>query len=105
MRVYLLRCVDEMDAPLSGLTLTHILLEKLKIMDADTNQRWLLTGFGVVIGGSCEQGSDESAEQSLSTSPGVVNELEEAEIEWQLLLRDAAMQPQPGLQKRPEAIG
>jgi hypothetical protein len=34
-----------------------------------------------------------------------VNELEEAEIERQLLLRDTAMRPQPGSQKRPEAIG
>jgi hypothetical protein len=33
-----------------------------------------------------------------------VNELEEAEIERQLLLRNAAMRPQPGSQKRPEAL-
>jgi hypothetical protein len=41
---------------------------------------WLLSGFRVVIGGSCDQGSDEGAEQSLSALPGVVDELEEAEI-------------------------
>jgi hypothetical protein len=52
---------------------------------------WLLTGFGVVIGGSCEQGSDESAEQSLSASPGVVDELEKSEIDRQLLLRDSVL--------------
>ena len=33
-----------------------------------------------------------------------MNELEEAEIERQLLLRDTAMRPQPGSQKRPEAL-
>ena len=33
-----------------------------------------------------------------------MNELEEAEIERQLLLRDAAMRPQPGSQQRPEAL-
>jgi hypothetical protein len=45
----------------------------------------LLTGFGVVIGGSCDQGSDECVEQSLSASPSVVDELEESEIDGQLL--------------------
>ena len=33
-----------------------------------------------------------------------MNELKEAEIERQLLLRDTAMRPQPGSQKRPEAL-
>ena len=33
-----------------------------------------------------------------------MNELEEAEIERQLLLRDTAMRPQPGSQERPEAL-
>ena len=33
-----------------------------------------------------------------------MNELEEAEIERQLLLRDAAMRPQPGAQQRPKAF-
>jgi hypothetical protein len=47
---------------------------------------WLLSGFGVVIGGSCDQGSDEGAEQSLSPPPGVVDELKEAKVGGQLLL-------------------
>jgi hypothetical protein len=46
----------------------------------------LLSGFGVVIGGSCDQGSDEGAEQSLSPPPGVVDELKEAKVGGQLLL-------------------
>jgi hypothetical protein len=54
-----------------------------------------LPGFGVVIGGSCDQGSDEGAEQSLSASPGVVDELEEAQVGGQLLLRDPAMRTAP----------
>jgi hypothetical protein len=33
-----------------------------------------------------------------------VNELEEAEIERQLFLRDAAMRAQPRAQQRPEAL-
>ena len=33
-----------------------------------------------------------------------MNELEEAEMERQLLLRDTAMRPQPGSQEQPEAL-
>ena len=59
----------------------------------------LLPGFGVVIGGSCDQGSNKSAEQSLSASPGVVDELEESEINGQLLLRETAVRTEPGAQQ------
>src|SRR5688500_20328366 len=34
-----------------------------------------------------------------------MDELDEAEIGRQLLLRDAAVRPQPGTQQRPEALG
>jgi hypothetical protein len=61
--------------------------------------QWLLTGFGVVSGGSCDQGSEESAEQSLSASTGVVDDLEEAEIGGPLVLRDTAMPTQPRAQQ------
>ena len=40
----------------------------------------LLSGFGVVSIGLRDQGGDESAEQGLSASPGIVDELEEAEV-------------------------
>jgi hypothetical protein len=42
------------------------------------------------------QASDEGAEERLSAAAGVVDGLEEAEIGWQLLLRDAPVWPQPG---------
>jgi hypothetical protein len=58
----------------------------------------------VVTGGSCEQSSDESVEQSLSASPSVVDELEESEIDGQLVLRDTAVRTEPGAQQRPEAF-
>src|SRR3954462_2570898 len=47
---------------------------------------------------------DQGAEQSLSPSAGIVNELEKPEIERQLLLGDAAMRSQPGSQERPETL-
>jgi hypothetical protein len=56
-------------------------------------QTRLLSGSRVVIVGSCDQGSDEGAEQGLSPTAGVVDELEEAEIGGQLLLGDTAMWP------------
>ena len=58
----------------------------------------------MVTGGSCEQSSDESVEQSFSASPSVVDELEESEIDGQLLLRDTAVRTEPGAQQRPEAL-
>ena len=40
---------------------------------------------------SRDQGGDEGSEKGFSASTGVVDELEEAEIEGQLLLRYAAV--------------
>ena len=47
----------------------------------------------------CDQGGDEGAEQGLATTARVVDELEEAEIERQLVLGDAAVRAQPGAQQ------
>src|SRR3954453_10011714 len=68
------------------------------------NRLWLLSGFGVVSVGLGNQGGDEGAEECFAAAAGVVDELEEAEIGGQLLLRDAAMRPQPRAQQRPEAL-
>ena len=47
-------------------------------------------------GASHDQSRDEGAEESFAPAPGVVHELEEAEIQRQLLLRDTSVWPQPG---------
>src|SRR4051795_8427527 len=52
-----------------------------------------------------DQTRDEGAEQSLAPAASVVDELEEAEIERQLLLRDAPVRAQPGAQQGPQALG
>ena len=51
---------------------------------------------------SCNQGCDEGAEQGFAAPGRVVHELKEAEIERQLLLRDAPVQAQAGAQQRPD---
>jgi len=53
---------------------------------------------------SRDQAGDEGAKQGFATSPSIVHELEEAEVERQLVLRDAPMRSQPGAQQRPEAL-
>src|SRR6476469_8387250 len=45
------------------------------------------------VGASCYQGGDKFAEQGFAAAAGVMHELEEAEIERQLLLRDASVRP------------
>jgi len=62
---------------------------------------WFLLGFGVVTGPSRNQARDKGAEQGFAASACVVHELEEAEIERQLVLRDAAVRSQPGAQQGP----
>src|SRR3954451_20523624 len=74
-------------------------------VDDVTNPSWLLSGFGVVGMGLPDQTRDEGAEQSLAPAASVVDELEEAEMERQLLLRDAPVRAQPGGQQGPEALG
>src|SRR4051795_2313002 len=63
-----------------------------------------LMGFQGGEVGSCDQSGDEGFEQGFAASACVVHELEEAEIERQLVLRDAAVRAQPGAQQRPEAL-
>jgi hypothetical protein len=60
---------------------------KLIILDPDLRAH---LGFWGDDGLSRDQGGDEGSEKSFSASAGVVDELEEAETEGQLLLRDAA---------------
>src|SRR4051812_12803663 len=48
----------------------------------------LLSGFRVVAGPSGDEARDEGAEESFAPAAHVMYELEEAEIERQLLLRD-----------------
>ncbi len=57
-----------------------------------------------VVSSSRNQAGDEGAQQGFATSASVVYELEEAEVEWQLVLRDAPMRAKPGAQQRPEAF-
>jgi len=64
--------------------------------------KWLLLGSGVVVSSSRNQAGDKRAEQGFATSPSIVHELEEAEVEWQLVLRDASVRAQPGAQQRPK---
>src|SRR5215218_9510686 len=50
---------------------------------------------------SPDQSRGEGAEQGSAATAGVVHELEEAEIERQLLLRDAPVRAEPGAQQGP----
>ena len=67
--------------------------ETLAKYDQKTEALVGLRGDG---GTSHDQSRDESAKESFASAAGVVHELEEAEIERQLLLRDAPVWPQPG---------
>jgi len=57
-------------------------------------------GFGLLA----KKQPQEGPEESLSAISRVVNELEEAEVEGETFLRDAAVRPQPGAQQGPEAL-
>src|SRR4051812_2819621 len=46
----------------------------------------LFVGSGVMVRVSPHQSCEEGAEESFAAAPGVVHELEEAEVKWQLLL-------------------
>jgi len=61
-------------------------------------------GSGVVVSSSRNQAGDEGAQQGFDASARVMHELEEAEVERQLVLRDAPVRAQPGAQQRPEAF-
>src|SRR3954453_22513913 len=59
-------------------------------------KRMALIEFRGDGGRSHDQSRDKGAKESFAPAPGVVHELEEAEIQRQLLLRDAPVWPQPG---------
>src|SRR5829696_3959602 len=61
-----------------------------------------LAGFRGGGAGSRNQACDKGAEQGSPTPARVVHELEEAEIERQLVLRDAPVRAEPGAQQGPE---
>src|SRR3954451_14562691 len=63
-----------------------------------------LVGFRGVGSASCDQGSDERAKQGFAATACVVHELEEAQIERQLLLRDPPVRAEPGAQQGPEPL-
>src|SRR5215203_3832285 len=61
-----------------------------------------LVGFRGGGAGSRNQACDKGAEQGSPTPARVVHELEEAEIERQLVLRETAVRAEPGAQQGPE---
>src|SRR5215213_1033937 len=61
-----------------------------------------LVGFRGGGAVSCNQACDKGAEQGSPTPARVVDELEEAEIERQLVLREAPVRAEPGAQQGPE---
>src|SRR3712207_8547161 len=64
--------------------------------------RSTLFPYTTLFRSSRHQGGEEGAEQGFAAAAGVVHEREEAEGERQLVLRDAAVRPQPGAPQRPE---
>src|SRR4051812_45833650 len=65
----------------------------------EADYRWtLLLGSGVTARMSGHESRDEGAKEGFAAAPGVVHELEKAEIQRQLLLRDAPMWAEPGAQ-------
>src|SRR3954470_11777066 len=55
-------------------------------------------------GESCDQGGNERAEEGFAATACIVHELEEAEVERQLLLRDPPGRAEPGAQQGPEPL-
>src|SRR3712207_5011005 len=53
---------------------------------------------------SPDQSRDQGTEQGSASAPGVVHELEEAEVQRQLLLRDAPVRAEPGAQQGPRPL-
>src|SRR5215213_1795911 len=72
------------------------------VLDSTNKRRRLLAGSGVVTGTSRHQGGDKGSEQGFAAAAGIVHELEEAEVERQLVLRDAPVRTEPGAQQRPD---
>lgn len=55
------------------------------------NCNWPILGFGVLIGSTSDQRTDEGSKESFAPFPRVVDELEEAQTNRQALLRDASV--------------
>lgn len=53
---------------------------------------WLYMRFGRL----CQEGIEDGFQQTFATDPDVVYELEEAQVERELLLRDTSVGTQPG---------
>src|SRR4051794_21364459 len=68
---------------------------------AKTGRSYWVSGWWCA---SCHESRNNGAEQGFAAAACVVHELEEAEVERQLVLREAAVRAQPGAQQRPEAL-
>jgi len=55
------------------------------------------------MGLSRDQAGDQGTEQGFAAPASVVHELEEAEVERQLVLREAAVRAQPGAELTPSS--
>ena len=89
---------DALDALIVGISsrkVNFILDADIRSFFTEVSQQALI-GFRGDGGTSHDQSRDEGAKESFASAPGVVHELEEAEIQRQLLLRDAPVWPQPG---------
>jgi hypothetical protein len=58
----------------------------------------LILGFRVLDQVSSDECANQGAQECLASLAGVMNELEEAEVDRKFFLRDAAMRAQPGAQ-------
>ena len=56
---------------------------------------WLLSGSGVLSASLCDQAGEKCLKKGSATPACVVDELEEAEIARQLVLRDTSMRTEP----------
>ena len=56
------------------------------------------------FGALCDQQRQEGAEQAFTSDANIMHELKEAQVQRQLLLREAAMRSQPGTEQRPKAL-
>jgi hypothetical protein len=66
---------------------------------SSTKTERLILGFGVLDLVSGDQCVNQGAQECLAPLAGVMNELEEPEVDGEFLLRNAAMRAQPGAQQ------
>lgn len=60
---------------------------------------WLILGFGVLDLISGDKCANQRVQERLASLAGVMNELEEPEVDGELLLRNATVRAQPGSQQ------